>query len=97
MMKTEAKREQEPIIWYFLQIYNARPHLVQSKFDSMGIHRLPHSPYRPDIAPCDFWLFGYRKMKLEGIFFDTLVALSAEIEVILGDISIIEGVPVFDK
>jgi hypothetical protein len=37
-----------------LHIYNARPHLVQSKFDSMGIHRLPHPPYGPNIASCDF-------------------------------------------
>ena len=23
----------------------------------MGIKTLPHPPYRPDLAPCDFWLF----------------------------------------
>ena len=23
----------------------------------MGIKTVPHSPYRPDLAPCDFWLF----------------------------------------
>jgi len=97
MMNTEAKREKEPIIWHFLHIDNARPHLVQSKFDSMGIHRLPHPPYSPDIAPCDFWLFGYLKMKLEGMFFDTPAALLAEVEEILGDISITEWVKVFDE
>ena len=30
----------------------------------MGISIVPHPPYRPDLAPCDFWLFpklrGYR-------------------------------------
>ena len=23
----------------------------------MGIKTVPHSPYNPDVAPCDFWLF----------------------------------------
>ena len=23
----------------------------------MGIKTLPHPPYSPDLAPCDFWLF----------------------------------------
>ena len=23
----------------------------------IGIKTIPHRPYRPDLAPCDFWLF----------------------------------------
>ena len=23
----------------------------------MGINTVPHPPYSPDLAPCDFWLF----------------------------------------
>ena len=23
----------------------------------MGIKKVPQPPYRPDLAPCDFWLF----------------------------------------
>ena len=23
----------------------------------MGINTVPHRPYSPDLAPCDFWLF----------------------------------------
>ena len=23
----------------------------------MGIKTVPHRPYSPDVAPCDFWLF----------------------------------------
>ena len=23
----------------------------------MGINTVPHCPYSPDLAPCDFWLF----------------------------------------
>ena len=35
----------------------------------MGIKTVPHPPYSPDIAPCDFWLFpklrGCRYEKIE--------------------------------
>ena len=33
----------------------------------MGIKTLPHPPYRPDLAPCDFWLFS----KLRGCRYKT--------------------------
>jgi hypothetical protein len=36
-------------------------------------------------------------MKLEGMFFDTSAALLAEVEEILGDISITEWAKVFDE
>jgi hypothetical protein len=36
-------------------------------------------------------------MKLEGMFFDTPAALSAEVEEILGDVSITEWFKVFDE
>jgi hypothetical protein len=41
MMNGETKRENKPIISYFLHNDKACPHLVQSKFDSMDIHQLP--------------------------------------------------------
>jgi hypothetical protein len=63
----------------------------------MCIHRLLHLPYSSDIAPDDFWLFGYLKMKLEEIFFDTLAALSTEVEEILRDMSVTEWVKMFDE
>ena len=35
----------------------------------MGIKTVPHLPYSPDLAPCDFWLFpelrGCRYEKIE--------------------------------
>ena len=37
----------------------------------MGIKTVPHPPYSPDLAPCDFWLFpklrGYRYKTIEEI------------------------------
>ena len=60
----------EPII---LQHY-ARPHtsrataeaLVRLKFEAV-----PHPPYSPDLAPCDFPFFPNLKRALKGIHFTT--------------------------
>ena len=41
--------------------YNALVHnciLVTDYLSKMGIKTVPHSPYSPDFAPCDFWLFA---------------------------------------
>lgn len=51
---------------YFLHMDNARPHLVFKKLNELGIKRLDHPPYSPDVAPSDFFLFGYLKKLLEG-------------------------------
>ena len=45
--------------WHFHQD-NAPVHnsiLVTDYLTKMGIKTLPHPPYSPDLAPCDFWLF----------------------------------------
>ena len=34
----------------------------------MSIKTLPHPPYSPDLAPCDFWLFP----KLRGCRYETI-------------------------
>ena len=34
----------------------------------MGIKTVPHPPYSPDLAPCDFWLFP----KLTGCRYETI-------------------------
>jgi len=55
----------------FLHMDNAPAHRVDECFMEHGITRLPHPPYSPDIAPCDFWLFGFLKNYLEGSSYDT--------------------------
>jgi hypothetical protein len=32
---------------------------------------IPHPPYSPDVAPCNFFLFPKMKLKLKGCRFDT--------------------------
>jgi hypothetical protein len=39
---------------------------------------IPHPPYFPDLAPCDFFLFLKMKMKLTGRRFDTTEEIQAE-------------------
>ena len=34
----------------------------------MGINTVPHCPYSPDLAPCDFWLFP----KLRGCCYEPI-------------------------
>ena len=38
----------------------------------MGIKTVPHPPYSPDLAPCDFWLFPKLKVNLRGSRFETI-------------------------
>ena len=37
----------------------------------MGIKTVPHPPYRPDLAPCDFWLIP----KLRGSRYETIMEM----------------------
>jgi histone-lysine N-methyltransferase SETMAR len=39
---------------------------------------IPHPPYSPDSAPCDFFLFPKMKLKLKGRRFDTIEEIQAE-------------------
>ena len=47
---------------------NARAHDTQEVKDYLkqeGINLMPHPPYSPDLAPCDYWLNDYIKQHLE--------------------------------
>ena len=46
---------------------NARPHAHADVIDYLkeeGINIMPHPPYSPDLAPCDYWLNDYIKCNL---------------------------------
>ena len=38
----------------------------------MDIKTVPHRPYSPDLAPCDFWLFPKLKKKIRGCRYETI-------------------------
>ena len=44
----------------------------------MGIKTVPHLPYSPDVAPCDFWLFP----KLRGCHYETIEEMKAVTKVV---------------
>jgi histone-lysine N-methyltransferase SETMAR len=59
---TRGKRK----IWLHLdncKVHNSK--VTQKEIISLGFKRTPHPPYSPDIAPSDFFLFGYTKGKLK--------------------------------
>ena len=63
--------------WHFHQD-NAPVHdsiLVTDYLIKMGIKTVPHRPYSPDLAPCDFWLFPKLKEKLRGCSYETIEAM----------------------
>jgi histone-lysine N-methyltransferase SETMAR len=47
---------------------------------------IPHPPYSPDLAPCDFALFPKLKMKLKGPRFATVSDIQRESQVVLDSI-----------
>ena len=60
--------------WHFHQD-NAPVHnsiLVTDYLTQMGIKMVPHSPYSPDLALCDFWLFPKLKKNLGGNRYSTI-------------------------
>jgi hypothetical protein len=44
---------------------------------------IPHQPYFPDLAPCDFFLFPKMKLKLKERRFDTIEERHAESQRVL--------------
>jgi hypothetical protein len=51
---------------------------------------VPHPPYSPDLAPCDFFLFPKLKMKLKERRFQTVAEIQAESPAILNTLEEID-------
>jgi transposase len=65
---------------------NAKPHVSTRVKQYMEDHRLrtaPRAPYSPDLAPSNFFLFGYVKRALQGSEFQTVEELLAAVVGIL--------------
>lgn len=52
-----------------------------------GIETLPHPPYSPDLAPCDFFLFPTIKDKIKGKYFSSAKEAVAAYESAIFDLS----------
>lgn len=98
--------EMRPKIWkdskrrkIWLHLDNCRVHnskVSLEKTEAAGFKRAPHPPYSPDIAPSDFFLFGYTKFKLKGCKFEDKSDLIEKIYEILNKISLEKRKAVFE-
>ena len=78
----------EKKIW--LHLDNSKVHnsiLTSQKYNVLGFKRTPQPPYSPDIAPSDFYLFGFLEEKLKGRVFEDMDELFEAIVEILNSIS----------
>jgi len=65
---------------WFLHHDNAPSHTsftVREFLSQRNITMLPHPPYSPDLAPCDFFLFPKLKTQLKGHHFGTVENVQA--------------------
>ena len=84
-------------IWLHLdncKVHNSK--YTQLEIEKSVFKRAPHPPYSPDIAPSDFFLFGYVKDKLEGQSFTEREALYEAISNIIQEIPFEMKRKVFD-
>jgi histone-lysine N-methyltransferase SETMAR len=58
---------------------------------------IPHSPYSPDLEPCDLFLFQKMKLKLKGRRFDTNEEIQAELQRMLDTLKEKEYQKAFQK
>ena len=80
----EALRRRRPDLWAYGQWTllhdNARPHTALSISRFLTKHNvtgLPHTPYSPDLSPCDFFLFPRLKKRLKGRRHENIEAIQA--------------------
>ena len=74
------RMENDAPLWIHMD--NASPHrakLAQSVLTDLQIFPLPHPPYSPDLAPCDFWLYGRLKYSLGSAKFSTVDELQERV------------------
>ena len=69
---------------------NAPPHRCQSVLDFLEnqVVRVPHPPYSPDLAPCDFWLFSKIKSELRRQCFFSRQSLGENIGMVMQTITV---------
>jgi histone-lysine N-methyltransferase SETMAR len=84
----EGRAQRARKVWLHFDnapIHNTKQ--VISKLNSLQLKRMNHPPYSPDLAPCDFFLFGYIKRKLAGSSFVSSDDLFSAIDDIMNGIS----------
>ena len=90
----EKVRRHRPQLWreqtWLLHHDNAPSHsavLTNQFLAKNKIAVIPHPPYSPDLASCDFFLFPKMKLKLKGRRFDTTTGIQAETQKVLNTLT----------
>ena len=67
--------------WHFQQDNAPVPNSISvtDYLTKMGIKTVPHSPYSPDLAPFDFWLFLKLKENLRGCHYETIEVMKESV------------------
>ena len=63
----------------------------------MGIKTVPHYPYSPDLAPCDFWVFPELKEKLRGCRYETIEEMKEAVMKVIDTLTQEDSHGVFQK
>ena len=80
------KRGRRTIRDVMLHHDNAAPHkagVVKEYLKKERVEVLPHPPYSPDLAPCDFFLFPRIKKELKGKRFDKAPHLARAVQAVV--------------
>ena len=77
------------------RVHNSK--FTQKEIEKSDFKRTPHPAYSPDIAPSDFFLFGYVKGQLTGHSFKERNELYGAIFSIIQNIPIEMKMAVFDE
>lgn len=100
LLLTHFRRDESSPRHLVVHADNARPHTAKFTLQYCEAHSIriaPHPPYSPDLAPSDFFLFGYLKDQLRGMTFETSTALMEQIHAILAKIPSSMFKKVFDE
>ncbi|PNF25826.1 hypothetical protein B7P43_G11746 [Cryptotermes secundus] len=72
-------------------------YIVQEFLAKNKMAVVPHPPYSPDLAPCDFFLFPKMKIKLKGRRFDTVEEIQVETQTVLNTLTKKDFQDAFEK
>jgi transposase len=84
--KGEHETESDMII-HFDNAPCHKAHLISDRLKSSRVRLMPQPPYSPDLAPSDFFLFGYIKRRLRGKYCKTSEEVVAEAAKIMAGIT----------
>jgi hypothetical protein len=100
----ENVRRRRPELWreqtWLIHHDNAPSHTSVVTGQFLAKHKIiviPHAPYSPDFAPCDFFLFQKMKLKLKVRRFDTIEEIQAESQRVLDTVTEKNFQEVFQK